>query len=206
MHERSVQKKKKCTQKGFTQHHSSCRRSGAACPTARRGFTLIEVIVAIGLFSVLVTIAVGGLTRALRTQREVTALIATNSNASLAFEQLARELRVAEPAFFTEPVSDPTRCDGDELVLTTLHDSLVTYRRCHDDQHTHSWVEREANGGTPQKITSDNVDVRFLGFTLVPAALPARVTVTLEVAPSANDPAIKDDVIDLQTTIAPRKP
>ena len=59
------------------------------------GFTLVELLVAIGVFSILISVAVGTFARALRTQRQTAALIAANSNASLVLEQMAREIREA---------------------------------------------------------------------------------------------------------------
>lgn len=60
---------------------------------SRSGFTLIELLITIGLFTIIVAIAVGGFTNALRTQRQVSSLIATQSNVSLALEQITREMR-----------------------------------------------------------------------------------------------------------------
>src|SRR6185295_7895950 len=59
----------------------------------RGGFTLVELLVAITLFSIAISIAIGGFVRALHTERQLIALIAANSNASLAIEQIAREIR-----------------------------------------------------------------------------------------------------------------
>jgi prepilin-type N-terminal cleavage/methylation domain-containing protein len=60
---------------------------------SRHAFTLIETIIAIGLFSILVAIGVGGFTTALRSQREAGALLGAQSNVSAAVEQMAREIR-----------------------------------------------------------------------------------------------------------------
>src|SRR5260370_42656185 len=60
---------------------------------SRTGFTLVETIIAIGLFGILVSIAVGGFVNALHTQKEVGTLISAQSNVSLAVEQMAREIR-----------------------------------------------------------------------------------------------------------------
>ena len=60
----------------------------------RKGFTLIELMVAVSLFAIIVGIAVGGFANALHTQHEVTLLLAVQSNATLAFEQMAREIRM----------------------------------------------------------------------------------------------------------------
>ena len=61
-----------------------------------KGFTLVELLVAIGIFSILMAVGVGGFVHALHTQREVAALIATQSNASIALEQMARDLGKVE--------------------------------------------------------------------------------------------------------------
>ncbi len=47
---------------------------------SRAGFTLVELLVAIALFSIAVSVAVGGFVRVLRTQRQIVALIAANSS------------------------------------------------------------------------------------------------------------------------------
>jgi prepilin-type N-terminal cleavage/methylation domain-containing protein len=60
---------------------------------SQRGFTLIEMLVAIGVFAVVVAIATGGFVNSLRTQRQVASLISAQSNASLVLEQMAREIR-----------------------------------------------------------------------------------------------------------------
>ena len=59
----------------------------------KRGFTLIESMVAVAIFSVVVSLAAGGFVQALQTQRRLEGLIAANSNAGLVMEQMAREIR-----------------------------------------------------------------------------------------------------------------
>ncbi len=59
----------------------------------KRGFTLVELLVTIAIFSVVVTIATAGFVNSLRTQRQVASLISTQSNASLVLEQMARQIR-----------------------------------------------------------------------------------------------------------------
>jgi prepilin-type N-terminal cleavage/methylation domain-containing protein len=59
----------------------------------KKGFTLVEVLVAMGIFAIVVAIATGGFVSSLRTQRQVASLISAQSNASLVLEQIAREVR-----------------------------------------------------------------------------------------------------------------
>ena len=53
----------------------------------------MELLVAVALFSILMSIAAGGFVRALRSEREVSAMMAAESNVNLALEQMAREMR-----------------------------------------------------------------------------------------------------------------
>ncbi len=57
------------------------------------GFTLVELLIAIGLFSIVVVIASAGFINGLRTQRQVASLISAESNVTLVLEQMAREER-----------------------------------------------------------------------------------------------------------------
>lgn len=59
----------------------------------KKGFTLVELLVTVGLFAIIITIAAGGFANAIRTQRQVASLIASQSNVSLALEQMSRQIR-----------------------------------------------------------------------------------------------------------------
>src|SRR5882724_10940227 len=87
----------------------------------REGFTLIELVVAIGVFGILVTLAMGSITRSLRIQRELSAMIAANTSVSLALEQMAREIRTGSGLC-------PATCSSDELEFTNAKGDLVAYR------------------------------------------------------------------------------
>src|SRR5579863_5544609 len=84
--------------------------------TQRRGFTLIELLIAVSLFAIAVAIAAGGFVRALRTQRQLIALVSANSSASLAIEQIAREIRTGTD--FTCSTGIPNAYNG--LTCTDL--------------------------------------------------------------------------------------
>ena len=79
---------------------------------SRHAFTLIETIIAIGLFSVLVAIGVGGFTTALRSQRQAGALLGAQSNVSVAVEQMAREIRTGYLFCHVPGVNSSTAISG----------------------------------------------------------------------------------------------
>jgi prepilin-type N-terminal cleavage/methylation domain-containing protein len=86
----------------------------------KKGFTLIEMLVTVGLFAIIVTIAVGAFVNAERTERQVSSLIAAQSNVSLAVEQMSRNIRTGylfchDPGDSTAPslpLPTPTRPCG----------------------------------------------------------------------------------------------
>ena len=179
---------------GFTQHHFySGYKSGA-------GFTLIELMVALGVFIIIATIATGGFVSALRSQRQVAALISANNNVSLALEQMAREIRTGRN--FCEPSS----CPPSQLSFYNAPGEFVTYRK---DPGGGDFIERGV-GAVFQRITGTGAFVWSLNFFLKGdinddpvKQWPTRVTITLGV--SAKERGISGGVIRLQTTVSSRQ-
>ncbi len=162
-------------------------------------------------------IAVGGFARALHAQGEASALIAAQSNASIALEQMAREIRsgylfcTSALSTLSNPMPDavcgcvllpgpgngePWTCSA--LVFTNAEGEGVTYS-------TGSGALTR-NGSA---ITSGNVAVKYLTFTLF-GQVPGdhwnpRITMAMGIAPSSTDPAIAGDVIRLETTVSARQ-
>ncbi len=198
----------------------------------RKGFTIVELLVAIALFSILVTIGVGGFVNALHTQRQVAGLLAAESNASVTLEQMAREIRTGDlfchDADSTTPspacgctvtrsnyadatapvvVNDPTLL-GNLPVWTC---SALTYGNGTGQTISYALqngvVMRTVNGDT-QAITGDNVAVKYLTFTLFGNTegdnWTPRITIGIGIAPNSTDPALINNVLNLETTISAR--
>lgn len=153
----------------------------------KNGFTVVELLVAITLFIVVVSIATGTFIQALRTQRSTVALIAVNSNAGLALEQISREIRTGRNFSVS----------GGALNFTNAKNQSVSYRL--NDQA----LERVADGAAGL-ITSSNVAVAKLDFILSGESftdgLPTKITVVLAVGASGT----AGNPINLQTTISSR--
>lgn len=175
----------------------------------KKGFTLIEVLVSIGLFAIIVTIAVGGLARALRAQRQVASLLAANSNVSLVLEQMAREMRTGFGFFCArdalgnpDPSPDPPCSERivSEIIFTNASGEAVTYWL------NNGVIERGVESEGFEKITGDNVTVQYLNFLLLgsvnPDGFPPRVTIAIGVSP--KEVTLADKVLSLQTTISSR--
>ncbi|HWB70737.1 MAG TPA: type II secretion system protein [Egibacteraceae bacterium] len=66
-----------------------------------RGFTLVELLVTIGLSLTVVAIATGSVIQALQTQRRQVRQVAIQAEANKALERMTRELRAANPLLGT---------------------------------------------------------------------------------------------------------
>jgi prepilin-type N-terminal cleavage/methylation domain-containing protein len=182
-----------------------------------KGFTLVELLVAIGIFSILMAVGVGGFVHALHTQREVAALIATQSNASIALEQMAREIRTGY-LFCNDPNNNgnpnPTcssACfvNGSVWTCNGLLDFYNANTQNVDYTLGAGALDRSQGGGVAIPITGDNVDVTYLTFTLFGNTegdhWPPRITIAMGVAPNSTDPALASDVLNLETTVSARE-
>lgn len=178
---------------------------------AKKGFTLVEMLVAIGLFSIIVAIAAGGFTNALRTQRQVASLIAAQSNAGLALEQIAREARTGY--LFCHGLTGGPTCTpaggGPRIYRDLNFYNAAGANVCYT--LANGALQRNDNcggGGTPQSVTGANVAVTYLTFTLFGNQendhWNPRVTIVMGVAPSSTDPAVANNVLSLQTTVSAR--
>lgn len=167
-------------------------------------------MVAIGVFSVVVAIAMGGLTRAFRMERQIAAFVGVNSEMSLVLEQMAREIRTGFDFVCLNPVTGLyDRCPPG-TVTSTLAFSNSNYQEVAYCEHG-GFIERsegtfECGTGFSSKITSEHTIVRYLRFeffgTEAADCYPPRVTVSLGVSPA--DKSLPDQTIDIQTTVSGR--
>ena len=184
------------------------------------GFTLVELLVSIALFSILVSIAAGGFVNALRTERQAAAMMAAESNVSIAFEQMAREMRTGY--LFCHDLSGNSTCPACSVIATdpdpTEQDTpllscpnFIEYYNADAEKVDYSLVngviERSVNGSPPQAITGDNVSIRYLTFTLFGTTegdhWNPRVTMAVGVAPV--DSTINWITASLETTVSARE-
>ena len=114
---------------------------------------MIELLVAVALFAIVVSIASGTFVQALRTQRQMVALMAANDNASLALEQMVREIRTGREFSTT----------GTRLTFTNYLEQTVTYEL----ESAEIGTIIRASNAINQPLTSKNVDVKYLNFDLV---------------------------------------
>ena len=175
---KNIKIKQKNIRRVFFMNHESCIMN------QRRGFTIIELMVAMSLFVIVVGIASGVFIRSLRTQRSLVSLMAANDNASQTLEQMTREMRTG--AAFTG--------NGSRLSFTNAADEQVVY------DLVEGKIER--NGKT---LTASNVLVHYATFIVrgaeVGDGISTRVTILLGVSARGK---MESFITRLQTTVASR--
>lgn len=171
----------------------------------RRGFTIVELLVSMTLFVTIVSIVSGVFIKSLRTQRMTVALIAANSNAELAIEQMAREIQTG--IFFNTLAGE-----SNSIVFENAEGQTVLY--CFINSNGSGWIGKLETGSTNcdemtsgDAITAEDVKVNDLKFIVnkgTPVSpYPARVTMILKIsAPGAFGPDYP--VINIQTTVSSR--
>jgi prepilin-type N-terminal cleavage/methylation domain-containing protein len=191
---------------------------------SRRAFTLVELIVAIALFSILFAIAGGGFVNALRAQRQVASEMAAESNVSIALEEMAREIRTGYLfCHDLSTVGGTATCDtpgdgGSGPPCTFLSSSGGSnFYSCSDLEYYNANGEKidyvlkngtleRGDSDVYQPITGNNVTVRSLSFIVSGNTegdqWNPRITVAVGIAP--NDSGVSWNTINFQTTVSAR--
>jgi type II secretory pathway pseudopilin PulG len=174
------------------------------------GFTAVELLVSVALFTIIIAITSGVFIRSLRTQRAIVSFIAANNNASLTIEQLAREIRTGQ-TFCTGANSGCALVSGafKNLTFTNAKGEKVKYELSEPQQIGSATIQsilRSVNDGTPIALTADNVNIKNLSFYLLgqDAGDNQNPRITIALSVGATGIAFSDAIINLQTTISSR--
>lgn len=99
----------------------------------KKGFTLVEMIVALGIFSIVAVVAIGALAKVINANKKAQTIQAAVSNLSYAMETMSRELRVGRnyqcnsdfhtiPASANQNTTSPQSCN-----ITDSDDSFLSF-------------------------------------------------------------------------------
>jgi len=163
------------------------------------GFTVVELIVAMSIFAVFLTISVGVFVKTIRTQRTLVHRMEVNDNAGAVLEQITREVRTGYdfcPAEFAggDKCNLPggTSLEADSLTFTNHDGDSVTYAL------NNGAVTRDGN-----ELSAPDVEIDNLKFIVWQDYVcnPWRVTILMGVG---SEKVESGQFIDLQTTVSSR--
>lgn len=160
-----------------------------------RGFTIVELLVSIAIFSLITSFGVSVFVRALRAQRSVVSLISANDNASLAIEAIAREIRRGRDFSML--------AFGSELRFFNAEQREVRYRFDADQQA----IVRNEDGTGFFRVTADNVVVTRARFEVQNTDSSGNIIlprVSMSIRLGAPDRDVNEFFTDLHTTVGSR--
>ncbi|MBI2640458.1 MAG: prepilin-type N-terminal cleavage/methylation domain-containing protein [Candidatus Sungbacteria bacterium] len=173
------------------------------------GFTLLEMIISTGLFSVLVVSAIGIMLGVSNAQIKAANIQAIQDNIRFSLELITKEMRTGSNYQLTVKCSPP----GSEISFTTSLGEPRTYFLDTDNKIIMRSVQNitSADCANPEKVaplTSEEVLVDRLSFTLRgeapgPADGQPRATLALKVR-SRSAKYLLESSLDMQTTITQR--
>lgn len=154
------------------------------------GLTVIELVVAMGIFGLVIGMTVGIFVLAITTQRRITALKNVDDNIRFTVESMAREIKTGKN--FSSGAST--------LSFINANGESIIYRL------NANIVEKSSDGGTNYSaVTSSEVTVNYLNFYLMGQSagdgLEPRITITIGATSQVGNQSAN---LKVQTTISER--
>ena len=161
----------------------------------QRGFTIMELLVAMGVFLILISITSSGFISSLRTQRELTGLISINDSVNLTLEQIMREIRTGY---------NFTKISQNELQFVNSENKIIYYR------FIDGAIERGETDMltivTYRKITADNVRIKNFNIEVMGGAAAdgyqPRITIAISIVGITK--YLENVPVNVQMTVSSR--
>lgn len=160
------------------------------------GFTLIETLIAVALFSILMVITIGSLTVLIDSNRKARSEKSVINNVNAAVEIMSRSIRDGS-GYVCTPNPNCTGANG-QIRFVAKDGSTIVYRVANNT------IERSVNGGTSfTPITSPEVRVNNLSFEAVGISgeVP-KFQITVKATTIGENATAAD--LNLQTTVSQR--
>lgn len=169
----------------------------------QRGLTLIELIVAVAVFSLVIVAIVGIFASASKAQRKVFESQNVIDNARFAIEAISRDVRMGM-GFSVEG-------DFDRLNFTDFKGRSVYYCRSNSVgvcSSSGEFISKfDSDSGVSEPITTDLIKITNLSFSIIgggPDDQQPRITIVFEVVGRSERFAEKSGII-IQTTVSARE-
>ncbi len=169
-----------------------------------KAFVLIELIVALGIFSIIMAITTGGFINFLKTQRQTSSFAFVNNTLSVVLEQMTKEIRTGKNFSV-----DGVPCQPQSAI------SFDNAKGKHVIYYLESGTVKRGESATViltdcslgQAITGSKVSVGYLKFIVLNnqsgSGYPPRITVLVGANPNNEYASIYS--VNLQTTVSSRK-
>lgn len=174
----------------------------------QKGFTLIEIMTAVTIFAVVMTISMGSILGVFETNRKSEALKAVMDNLNLAVESMSREMRFGSlyNCGLVPPITSPQPCsDGRSSIAFRANDGrTIVYALVGDT------IEKSTDGGTSYlPVTAEEISISSLSFYVL-GVLPfgsdsLQPKVLIKIKGTAGVKAADQTDFTVQTLVSQRK-
>ena len=135
------------------------------------GFSLVEILVSLGLFTMVVTISVGALLALIDANSKAQTLKTSMDNLSFAVDAISRKIRTGDQYFCDSALSDSGSlpsgvqdcATGDGLVYT---DGQTGDRVAYRLNNSTDQIERRIESGSWVPLTADEITINTLTFVV----------------------------------------
>jgi prepilin-type N-terminal cleavage/methylation domain-containing protein len=158
----------------------------------KQGFTLIEMIVAVGVFAVAITISLATYLNIADIQKKAGAIRATNDNLNFSLEILMRDIRG----------SYNYQSGGTYLRMTNFAGHIITYNLSPDKR-----LQRSVDDGSPIPLSAPEVSITKLQFVIKgqDGADQFQPLATIIINGESGETEKIKTTFNLQTTVSQRK-
>jgi len=191
-------------------------------PKKNNGFTLVEMLVALSLFTIVVTIVAGSILVLISGNQQVVGEQSVMANMSFVMDSMTREIRTGKNyycgnSFGSQPASDSVKdCEnGDKAIsfveagnsITGLNNGRIAYYF----DSTNKTIMRKVENSNPQSIVSNDIYIKDAKFFVTGTKSFSdnsrdvnQPTVTIVIT-AMESSASGEKPVTLQTTITQRE-
>ncbi|MEK7543074.1 MAG: type II secretion system protein [Patescibacteria group bacterium] len=171
----------------------------------RSGFTLVEMIIAVGLFAFAISVIVGVFSQALRSQKILNSLIQLNSNAGLMMEQIMREIRLGY-SFSQDPNSGCGKTLTFNRIIEGKKSEVIYQLITNNSSSSIERSEQKPPGSASVKtiLNASNINVSSLCFNIKQTDPSYPWLVTMYFRVDSKDKNVTEKPMYIQTTVSSR--
>ena len=179
----------------------------------KKGFTLVELMVAVSIFAIVMTISMGAILSIIDTSKKAQSLKSVMSNLNYALEDISRQVKTSRSfssnasCGYTPSNPAETQYQSNSLSLVNSEGTDVTYALSSDNKVVVSTVGvNDTNNFDNTPITAEEVRVQYLCFLVEgeDAGDGLQPKVTIVIKGVSGDKAKTQSQFQLQTTVSKR--
>ncbi|MCB9805849.1 type II secretion system protein [Candidatus Nomurabacteria bacterium] len=134
----------------------------------KKGFTLIEMLVSVAIFSIVLLVALGAILTIIDANRKAQTLTSVMNNLNFAFDSITRTIKTGVDP---EISSDIITVDAIDLTQNDFVRRKISFTR-DEDEDGNGRIVRQIDGGEYVPITAPEVNITKLSFDLIGASDP----------------------------------